>query len=435
MALSVASGTFTGSVSAATGLTVGSLFTVTTTAFTVGSGMTSTFNDSVVMSKTWTDQTLANVYGQQLTLTASPAAGAATNVYAGYFYLNHTTNFNNTGVETAVYGLGYNNSSGTITTSYGVRGISQNGATGIITNSIGVMGRSFTSNSGTMVNATGVYGDVAPTSTGNITLGIGVEGVVNNTGTATIATGYALHGKYVNSGGGAVTTYHGLHLDDPGTGIAAGNYNIYSAGTVYNFIAGRLGIVNPTPAYPLDVTGDINTTTCLRIAGAQTTGVCASDRRLKSNVRDYQPGLRELTQLQPKIYELNGLGGLEKGKEEVGFIAQDVEKVLPSLVVKRNVKLHEGDKRETEIEAVNYTRFLYIVFNSVKELYAKWEADHAKVEKNDQRVAQLEKKIELENLALKAENKALKERLDKIELALAATIPHKAQKGRKLATK
>lgn len=133
--------------------------------------------------------------------------------------------------------------------------------------------------------------------------------------------------------------------------------------------SGKLGIGVPTPGYTLDVAGDINTSTCLRIAGAQTTGTCSSDRRLKEDIQDYTIGLDAILGLQPKIYKLNGLAGLKKGTQEVGFIAQDVEKVVPSLVVQRMVQLHPDDRDETEIKAVNYTRFIFIAINSIKELY------------------------------------------------------------------
>ncbi len=58
------------------------------------------------------------------------------------------------------------------------------------------------------------------------------------------------------------------------------------------------------------------------------------------------------------------------------------------------------------------------VLSQMKDLYAKWSTDHDKL-------ASLEKKIEIENIALKMENKALKNRLDKIEQALAQAAPQK----------
>ena len=54
----------------------------------------------------------------------------------------------------------------------------------------------------------------------------------------------------------------------------------------------------------------------------------------------------------------------------------------------------------------------------------RWKSDHAQLDQQKQQLAMLEKKIELENLALKAENKQLKDRLDHIEQALARAQPN-----------
>lgn len=197
---------------------------------------------------------------------------------------------------------------------------------------------------------------------------------------------------------------------------------------------GFVGINTTTPAYYLDVTGDINTTSCLRVGGAQAVGACSSDQRLKTDIRDYRLGLKELVQLQPKIYKLNGLGGLKKGTEEVGFIAQEVEKVMPSLVVNREVKLHSEDKEKTEIQAVNYTRFTFIAINSIKELYsdlgtldariAKLEASASRNPANTEDTKSPETKLDepdrnvSEIARLTAENHDLRLRMDRIEKLL-----------------
>lgn len=64
-----------------------------------------------------------------------------------------------------------------------------------------------------------------------------------------------------------------------------------------NFLT-NVGIGTTGPNYKLDVAGDINTTSCLRIAGTQTTGVCSSDIRLKEDIQDYTPGLSDLLNIK-----------------------------------------------------------------------------------------------------------------------------------------
>jgi hypothetical protein len=48
-----------------------------------------------------------------------------------------------------------------------------------------------------------------------------------------------------------------------------------------------------------------------------------------------------------------------------------VEKSAPQIVGHRRVKLHPNDQDETEIKDVNYGSFVYLLINSVKELYAR----------------------------------------------------------------
>ncbi len=64
-----------------------------------------------------------------------------------------------------------------------------------------------------------------------------------------------------------------------------------------------------------------------------------SDERLKKNVEDIPYGLNELNKLEPKIYDRYS-GKIEDGKVElednsfrqIGFIAQDVKKIIPELI-------------------------------------------------------------------------------------------------------
>ena len=118
----------------------------------------------------------------------------------------------------------------------------------------------------------------------------------------------------------AGTTIHG----NPNGGITSsmpnGSYNTYhvyktgsSAG--YKFYVSNLGIIHST----------------------QTTINALSDERLKENIADLETGLSEVMALKPRRFDWkNG-----DGKNLAGFIAQEVETVLPDLI---------GDFKHEELE-------------------------------------------------------------------------------------
>lgn len=134
------------------------------------------------------------------------------------------------------------------------------------------------------------------------------------------------------------------------------------------------------------------------------TWATASDARLKKDVHPYTDGLSQLLQVEPVRFRYNDIPGfLDKEKEYVGIIAQDMLKVAPYMVEEqpfgRLVKENE-DGTETVVQpgtpyyTYNGTALTYMTVNAVKEVY----------ESTNQRISDLER-----------ENRALKERLEKLE--------------------
>ena len=101
--------------------------------------------------------------------------------------------------------------------------------------------------------------------------------------------------------------------------------------------------------------------------GAVLTGTCSSDERLKRNVRPVGNVLDRVIHLQPMHYQWRGsefpLRGIGDG-EDIGLIAQDVEKVMPELVV-----------QDTDgFRAVHYERLPMLLLQSVRELKSENDA-------------------------------------------------------------
>lgn len=121
---------------------------------------------------------------------------------------------------------------------------------------------------------------------------------------------------------------------------------------------GQVGINTMTPAYDLEVNGD-----AAKPGGG--TWIAASDRRLKTNIADYQKGLEHLKAIRPVSYHYNQLSGFDTSREHVGLIAQEVQKVVPTMV---------QQNKETDYLAVDSNELTYMLINAVKELSTEIEA-------------------------------------------------------------
>ena len=92
-----------------------------------------------------------------------------------------------------------------------------------------------------------------------------------------------------------------------------------------------------------------------------------SDIRLKENIRTIGYGLNEIIQLKPKIFdwkEGQGTGA----KNNLGFVAQDVETILPELVTEW---IHtEG---ETAYKSLKMGDMIPVLVKAIQELKAEFE--------------------------------------------------------------
>ena len=102
-----------------------------------------------------------------------------------------------------------------------------------------------------------------------------------------------------------------------------------------------------------------------------------------------------MEKIAPVSFKYNGKAGYPNdGKEYIGVIAQDIQKVAPYTIQTIDKTIDENDRENTKLLMYDGTALTYILVNAVKELNAD---------------------LKESNAALKAENKMLKERLDAIE--------------------
>jgi hypothetical protein len=105
-----------------------------------------------------------------------------------------------------------------------------------------------------------------------------------------------------------------------------------------------------------------------------------SDERLKKDVIDFRHGLADLTRVRPVTFKYNGLGVTQDdGVEYVGVIAQELEKVMPSMISSIKEKLHEGDAADTDVKVVDPSAFTFMLINAVKEQQKAIDEQEARI--------------------------------------------------------
>lgn len=127
---------------------------------------------------------------------------------------------------------------------------------------------------------------------------------------------------------------------------------------------GNVGVGTTSPGYKLDVGGDANIASgsVLRIGGTQictSTGcTSSSDRTLKENILPLENSLEKILKLQAVQYDYidkNKYGN----KQQVGLIAQDVEKIYPEVVV---------TDEQSQLKSIAYDHLVAPLIEAVKEL-------------------------------------------------------------------
>jgi hypothetical protein len=157
--------------------------------------------------------------------------------------------------------------------------------------------------------------------------------------------------------------------------------------------AGGVGIGLNSPAYPLDVQGDINARGNVRANGI----ALSSDSRFKTNVRTFDNALDAVLNLRGVTFDWNQKAWPGRGfpaGPQVGFIAQEVESVLPQLV----------STDSYGYKAVEYANVVPITVEAIK-------AQQKEIDEKDARIQALELKAARVD-ELEARLARLEQRLD-----------------------
>jgi hypothetical protein len=148
---------------------------------------------------------------------------------------------------------------------------------------------------------------------------------------------------------------------------SAGNRYLYYDSTTYQM-----------PGAGLNLGGGLSTAGAITATG-DITAFSASDKRLKTNISQIQDSLHKVNSISGVTFDWNEEGQKSRqleeevfgNRREAGVIAQEIEEVLPEVVVTRK----DGYK------AVRYEKLVPLLIEAIKELTAKVEMLESKVGK------------------------------------------------------
>ncbi|GIL17088.1 MAG: hypothetical protein BroJett040_08390 [Oligoflexia bacterium] len=149
----------------------------------------------------------------------------------------------------------------------------------------------------------------------------------------------------------------------------SGQYNDFwvatSIPTDITYMGGKVGVGTETPAYELDVNGSVQGKMFLY----------NSDIRLKENIREIPNVLDRALKLHGVLYDWKNKSPSSKGTDQLGLIAQEVEKVFPEAVVTNPT---------TGLKTVQYGNLVAPLIEAIKE-------QQIVIEKQSQEIREIQK--------------------------------------------
>lgn len=97
-----------------------------------------------------------------------------------------------------------------------------------------------------------------------------------------------------------------------------------------------------------------------------------SDRRLKDNIADISYGLNAVMQMQPRSFTMKS-----SGKQTIGFIAQELQSVVPEAVSGQEIEFspEDGDiERAKKTMGVSKELIIPVLVKAIQELKAEFDA-------------------------------------------------------------
>ena len=119
------------------------------------------------------------------------------------------------------------------------------------------------------------------------------------------------------------------------------------------------------------------------VIGGQVAWTAASDSRIKKNIVNSTYGLATVLQLRPVEYNLTS-----NDLKQVGFIAQEVQKLVPEVITGK-----EGDLSKGEILGITYSNLVPVLTKAIQEQQKQIEDQNAKIAAQQKQIEELIKLV------------------------------------------
>ena len=139
-----------------------------------------------------------------------------------------------------------------------------------------------------------------------------------------------------------------------------------------------------------------------------------SDKRLKNNIRTLKNQLSLIQRLRPTTYHFNGRSAKRK---VYGLIAQEVQKVIPDIVLE-----NDGDNEEQKTLGISYTELIPVLIAGIQEQQAIIQKQNEDNQTQQKQLANLTEKFNNQETAINQLKELVQQLADKPSKKSA--IPH-----------
>ncbi|MDB2658886.1 tail fiber domain-containing protein, partial [Flavobacteriaceae bacterium] len=307
---------------------------------------------------------------------------------AGTGILSPVTENSNTGARLSTSNASNHGNIGSnaVDLSYTASASTTKGATG---NYSIAMGRTTTASgaSSTAIGNSTTASGASSTAIGNSTTASAFNSTaIGNSTTASGSTSIAMGSNSTASGTNSAAMGSNSTASDYGS-LVIGQYNssgssVTNSATAFNtantaFVIGNgTNGSNQSDAFKVLFSGETTIGSDLEVKGNV---LVSSDARLKANIVSLGSTLAKLLLIDGKRYTMK-----KDGKQNIGVLAQDIQKVFPELV--------STDDRD--MLAVNYQGLVPVLINGLKEQDAKMKEQDAKMKEQDAKMKEQQKRLE-----------------------------------------